>query len=159
MMIYVNQNPAEKQVFLLNDFKKLLKKNYSIIGIDYGNVRIGIALSNKEQTIATPFKTIASLKELDEIVAAKEPCGFVVGLPLQPDGSEGFMVKQVHLFTKRLIEKYQLPVFLSDERYTSKHAEEQMNAICMRAKKQQKNIDSKAASIILQNILNDLSEI
>lgn len=158
MMIYVNQNCIKTQDFLLEDFKKLLKENCPLIGIDYGSVRIGLSLSNKERTIASPFKVIAKLKELDEIVTAKRPCGFVVGLPLQPDGTEGFIAQQVHLFVNRLIEKYQLPVLLSDERYTSKHVEEQMNARCMRLKKQRKSIDSQAAVLILQNILDLLNQ-
>lgn len=157
MMLHVNQNYSKKQDFLLEDFKKLLKKNSPIIGIDYGNVRIGVSLSNIEQTIAFPFKVISKLKELDDIVISKNVCGFVVGFPLQPDGTEGFIAQQVRLFVNQLIKKYHLPVLLTDERYTSKHAEDQMNAKFMRLNKQKKTIDIYAAVLILQGILDQFN--
>ncbi len=158
MMTHVTQNSTKIQDLLLDDFKKLMKDGAPLIGIDYGAVRIGVAISNAEKTIAYPFKIISKLKELDEIFSSKNPCGFVVGLPLQPDATEGFIAGQVRLFTNRLTEKYNLPVFLIDERHTSKRTEEQMKARCIRPKKQIKTLDAQVAALILQNVLNVLNK-
>lgn len=148
----------ELQDFLSTDSYFLFKTKGRLLGIDYGSVRIGLALSDKERQIATPFKTIFKLKELDDIVPAKEITGFVVGLPLQTDGQEGFIAEQVRLFCRRLAEKYQLPILLTDERYTSKYATEAMTGRGIRLKRQKKVLDAEAAARILQKALNILSK-
>ncbi len=158
MVEHSKQIISKTQDLLLSDFKKLLPIGHLLIGIDYGTVRIGLSLSDKDRQVALPFKTISKLKELDEIVQSKEPAGFVVGLPLQTNGEEGDIAKQVRLFINRLKEKYSLPVYLVDERYTSKRAQEQMEAVATRYKKIQKSLDSRAAVLILQKALNELNE-
>ncbi len=156
-MIHDNKRlEMKKQPFLTTDIKILSSVSGRILGIDYGSVRIGLALSDINQQIATPFKTIFKLKELDDIVPAKDIGGFVVGLPLQTDGTEGYIAGQVRLFCQRLIEKYERPVCLIDERYTSQYAQEAMMGRCMRQKRQQQVIDSEAAARILQKALNML---
>ena len=156
MMSNNNQNIIETQVFLSTDPKIILQTTGCILGIDYGMVRIGLALSDAERQIVRPFKVIHKLKELDDIVPAKNIGVFVVGLPLQTDGQEGDIAKQVRLFCNRLIEKYQLPVVLVDERYTSKYATEYMCGHGVRKKRQDEMIDAVAASRILQKALNEL---
>lgn len=157
MMINDNkQFVFELQDFLSTDPHFLSKTGGRLLGIDYGSVRIGLALSDKERRIATPFKIIFKLKELDDIVPSKEISGFVVGLPLQTDGQEGFIAGQVRLFCHRLIEKYQLPVVLVDERYTSKYAAEAMSGRGVRLKRQKEVLDAEAAARILQKALNVL---
>ena len=148
------QIEMKKQPFLTTDIKFLSSIQGRILGIDYGSIRIGLALSDTNQQIAMPFKTIFKLKELDDIVPSKDVHAFVVGLPLQTDGTEGFIAGQVRLFCQRLIEKYDLPVLLIDERYTSKYAQEAMQGRCMRQKRQQQVLDSEAAARILQKALN-----
>lgn len=155
MISNVNQIMTKTQEnFLFYDTKVLSHIDGCVLGIDYGTVRIGLAISDKNKQIATPFKTIYQLRELDDIVPAKEISAFVVGLPLQTDGREGDIAKQVRLFVNRLIEKYERPVILTDERYTSKYAAEYMTGHGTRIKKQQKQIDSVAAARILQKALN-----
>lgn len=153
-----NQFLTEKQVFLSDNSKILENIEGRLLGIDYGSVRIGVALSDMEKRIATPFKIIHHIKELDDIVPNKEIKGFVVGLPLQTDGTEGFIAKQTRLFCARLIEKFQLPVVLIDERYTSKFAAEYMSGHGTRLKKQQKMLDAVAAARILQKALDELKK-
>ncbi len=156
MITHNTENAPKTQDLLLPAFKKLLKPGKPLIGIDYGAVRIGVAISDKDRQMATPFKVIAKLVELDDIVRSKDVCGFVVGLPLQTDGTEGDIARQVRLFTARLTEKYALPVYLTDERYTSKIVQQQMDSAGIRAKKQRQTIDAKAAALILQRVLNEL---
>ncbi len=156
-MISDNKQIMSKlQDFLSTDPKILLQTSGRLLGIDYGSVRIGLALSDKERQIVQPFKTIFKLKELDDIVPAKEIAAFVVGLPLQTDGEEGFIAGQVRLFCNRLVEKYQLPVLLIDERYTSKYASEAMSGRGIRQRRQQEVLDAESAARILQKALNEL---
>lgn len=153
-----NQNLSEKQAFLFSDAKILSKITGRVLGIDYGTIRIGVALSDTERKIAEPFKIIYRLKELDDIVPAKNIRAFVVGLPLQTDGKEGEIARLTRLFCMRLIEKYALPVVLTDERYTSKFASEYMSGHGVRLRKQKKTLDAVAAARILQKALDKAAE-
>ena len=128
-----------------------------MIGIDYGMKRIGVALSDAAQQAAYPFKMIVRLKELDDIVSSREVGAFVVGLPLQTDGQEGMVAHSVRLFVARLIEKYGLPVFLMDERYTSRQAEYRLRRMYMSDKKLLRRLDAEAAAVILQKALDRLA--
>ena len=154
MMSNTSENQTKKQVFLLTEDKNLFPKTGVVLGIDYGMKRIGLALSDKTQQIAEPFKIIYQLKELDDIIPAKEIQAVVIGLPLQTDGKEGEIAHHTRLFANRVSEKYNLPVFLIDERYTSKYASEYLSGKCMRESKQKKVLDAYAAARILQNALN-----
>ena len=66
--------------------KLQVKKTF--LGIDYGTKRIGLALGDDASRVATAFKTIYKLAELRDIVPAKQVDAFVMGLPLQPNGTE-----------------------------------------------------------------------
>lgn len=155
MMSNTSENQSKLQVFLLKDAKNLFPKGKRLLGIDYGMKRIGLALSNSQGEMAEPFMIIHKLKELDDIIPAKNIEGIVIGLPLQTDGKEGDIAKQVHLFANRVAEKYCLPVFLIDERYTSKFASEYLSGKCMRQEKQKKVLDAYAAARILQKAIDE----
>ncbi len=152
--MYSIQNEIKKQEILWAEFKKLLPPCKPLIGIDYGNVRIGIALSDNDRNLAYPFKIISKLSELDDIVRSRNACGFVIGMPYQTDGEEGSTATNVRLFAARLQEKYNLPVFYVDERYSSIRAEENMANINMRRKKIKKTLDANVARDLLQSVLN-----
>ena len=126
-----------------------MEKNF--LGIDYGEKRIGLALAGEKERLARAFKIIHKLNELDDIVPAKNVVAFVVGLPLQPDGTEGDTAAAAHLFVARLKEKYGLPVYWQDERKTSVAAETYFKeGIFMRADKRKNVLDAESARIILQ---------
>ncbi len=144
------------QDLLLSDFKKILPPRGVLIGVDYGNVRIGLAVSDAGRSLALPLKTIAKLRELDDIVAAREPAGFVIGMPFTLAGEEGAMAAQVRLFAARVAEKYGLPVFFQDERLTSFGAEELLKEAGLNGKKRKKKLDAQAACLILQAALDSL---
>lgn len=158
MMSNVSENQTKLQVFLLKEAKNLFPLRKRLLGIDYGMKRIGLSLSDKDGLIAEPFKIIHQLKELDDIIPAKEIEAIVIGLPLQTDGTEGEIAKSVHLFANRVSEKYNLPVFLIDERYTSKYATEYLNSLCMREEKQRKILDAYAAARILQKAIDEVNK-
>ena len=129
-----------------------MEKNF--LGIDYGEKRIGLALAGEKTQLAHAFKIIHKLRELDDIVPAKNVCAFVLGLPLQTDGCEGETAKAARLFAKRLEEKYQLPVYWQDERKSSCEAENYLKETCfMRPEKRKNLLDAESARIILQRWL------
>ena len=126
-----------------------MEKNF--LGIDYGEKRIGLALAGEKERVARAFKIIHKLNELDDIVPAKDVFAFVLGLPLQPDGTEGDTAASARLFAKRLEEKYKLPVYWQDERKSSVAAENYLKeGLCMRPNKRKEILDAESARIILQ---------
>ena len=134
---------------------KLQAKTF--LGIDYGTKRIGLALGDNAEKVARAFKIIHQLKELDDIVPAKNVGAFVVGWPLQPDGTEGETCQQVKLFCNRLTEKFGLPVYLVDERLSSKKSEEYLrDTLFMRPDKRKGILDAESARVILQAFLDHL---
>jgi len=129
-----------------------MKNNF--LGIDYGEKRIGLAVAGEKERLAKAFKIIYKLKELDDIVPAKNVCAFVVGLPLQPDGTEGDTAAAARLFAARLHEKYELPVYWQDERKSSVAAENYLKeGIFMRPDKRKEILDAESARVILQRWL------
>ncbi len=136
--------------------KKLQAKTF--LGIDYGAKRIGLALGSESEKIARAFKIIHNLNELNDIVPAKNVDAFVVGWPLQPDGTEGETCQQVRLFCNRLTEKFGLPIFYVDERLSSKKSEEYLrDTLFMRASKRKDILDAESARVILQQFLNSIN--
>lgn len=157
--IDTNKTCAEKQEFSYENFKKMVQRNKPLIGIDYGTVRIGVALSDKDQSIAQPFKIISKITELNDIVKSKDAGGFVIGMPFETSGNEGKTADYVRLFAKRLDELFGLPILFVDERYSSARAEDNMRSIGMRDKKVKKTLDAKVARDLLQRVLNELKNI
>lgn len=150
---------TKTQEFSLSDFKKKLQPNTALIGIDYGAVRIGVAVSDTRRVLASPLKIIHKIAELDEITADRNIGGFVIGMPFQPDGSEGKTAHQVRLFANRLIEKYHLPVLFVDERHSSVDATDRLQAdLGLNTRKIKQNLDAVVASFLLQSVLDCLGE-
>ena len=132
-----------------------MEKNF--LGVDYGEKRIGLALAGEKERVARAFKIIHKLNELDDIVPAKNVCAFVIGLPLQPDGTEGDTAVNVRLFAARLQEKYDLPVYWQDERKTSVAAENYLKeGLCMCPDKRKEILDAESARVILQRWLKQI---
>ena len=131
-----------------------MEKNF--LGIDYGEKRIGLSLAGETERLAKAFKTIHKLNELDDIIPAKNVIAFVMGLPLQPDGTEGDSVANARLFANRLQEKYGLPVYWQDERHTSSLAESYLkDSLFMRPDKRKDILDAESARVILHRWLEN----
>ena len=149
----------ERQELSANDFKKALPARGVLLGIDYGSVRIGLALSDAGWEHAKPFKIISKIKELDDIVPAKDVVGFVMGLPLQTDGVEGDTAHAARLFANRLMEKFGLPILWVNERYTSVQAESYLKeGLFMRPEKRKKVLDAHAATLLLERAFKILKK-
>jgi len=126
-----------------------------VAGIDYGTVRIGIALSNPERTIASPLENYTRRGEERDAerfrrLATEEGITlFVVGLPLHLDGGESEKSREARQFGAWLAETTGVPVEYFDERYTSQEAEQCLLAADMTRKRRKKRLDMLAAQIML----------
>lgn len=126
-----------------------------IAGIDYGTVRIGIAVTDPGQTIASPLETYHRRSQtLDDqyfLQLAREErlAGFVVGLPVHTSGNESGKSGEARAFGKNLETLTGLPVVWFDERYTSAIAEEMLQGAGLTSKKRKARLDKLAAQILL----------
>jgi putative Holliday junction resolvase len=135
------------------------KLNGALLGLDYGQKRIGIAYTDAEHLLTRPLETLDRRKTpnwLERLVAlAKEKAvaGVVIGLPLNMDGSEGPMAEEVRRFAKRLAPLLPCPLVLVDERLSSWQAEEELKEAGLSPSKNRALVDQRAACIILENYL------
>ena len=142
---------TKKQELSVSDFKKAVGPRGVLMGIDYGSVRIGLALSDETREHATAFKIISKIKELDDIVPAKRVVGFVIGLPLQTNAEEGKTAVQARQFAARLTEKFGLPILWVDERYSSVETEAYLKNSCfMRPDRRKQILDARVAERLLE---------
>jgi len=130
------------------------------LGIDYGKKRTGLAVCDPTKTIASPFTTVLTndLHSFIESYTADEDIeGFVIGYPRQMNNKPSEAVRYINPFVKYLEKKYSdIPVYLVDERFTSKMAVQAMVAGGMKKQKRRDkaNVDKISAAIILQSFLD-----
>ena len=130
-----------------------------ILGIDYGRRRLGLALSDEGEILASPL-AVYSRRKLDQdlaylahLAAEKEVGRVVVGLPRNMNGSLGEMAREVLSFVDTLKEKTDLPVDTFDERLTTAEAERVLIQADLSRKRRKTLRDSLAAVLILQGYL------
>lgn len=130
-----------------------------ILSVDYGDRRTGLAVCDKNETIASPVGTVKAKGRtaLIEAVAAKSreysAETIVVGLPKNMDGSEGFRAEACREFASLLGEKTGLPVCMQDERLTTVSAYTDLHAAGVYGKKAAQAVDALSAVIILEDHL------
>lgn len=123
-----------------------------LLSIDYGEKYIGLALASSEARIATPYKTIVRKnsswwKELNDIVLREKITKIIIGHPLGLNSSSTEQTEKIKTFFEKCQQNFNLPIFLFDERMTSKMAEKF-------SWPQKKENHAIAASIILQDYLD-----
>ncbi|MBA4138647.1 MAG: Holliday junction resolvase RuvX [Opitutus sp.] len=129
------------------------------LGIDYGTKRIGLAHGD-EIGVATPLPAVLEpagetrWTKLGEVIRARRATDLVVGYPFNMDGSVGFKAKEVDSFVAELKTRFGLPVHLVDETLTSYAAEDSIAMKDRRGVRDSGLIDSRAATIILQDYLD-----
>lgn len=136
-----------------------------LAGIDFGKVRIGLAITDEKRIIAHSLETLIAAKNpvqtAQQIGAALKRYApidaLVIGLPLMLNGKEGEMALIVKNFAKTLEETLSLPVILWDERLTSKGVEKMLIEANVKRKKRAALSDGLAAVSILENYLTALS--
>jgi putative Holliday junction resolvase len=150
----------------IENFKSQIKPYRAIIGFDYGSKRLGIAVSDLMHTVATPY-TILQRQSFDKdlafikkVIEEKEIGAIVFGLPLQMNGEEGDIAREVREFADKIKEHIDLPVFFWDERLSSSAMERFLiEEVDLSRAKRKKVLDSSAAAYILQGVLDALQYI
>jgi putative Holliday junction resolvase len=131
-----------------------------LLGVDYGSVRVGLAVSDPDRKIAFPLETYARRdRERDAeyfrgVVAREEVGGLVVGLPVHTDGREGQKAAEARAFGRTLAEATGLPVVFWDERFTTVEAESALWEAGLTHKKRKARRDRVAAQLLLQAYLD-----
>ena len=130
-----------------------------IVGIDFGTVRIGVAVSDERHILARSIGTLLnkpdfSLKLMDLLKKEGAIDKIVVGLPLNLSGKDSTMTEAARLFAKKLEETIKIPVELWDERLTSALVERSLVDAGVRRKERAKMSDTLSAVLILQSYLD-----
>lgn len=130
-----------------------------VAGVDYGTVRIGIAVSDPDRTLASPYENYTRRGEKHDatyfLQLAKEEriTRFVVGLPVHLSGEESEKSREAREFGKWLEELTGVPVDFFDERFTSAEAERHLLDAGLSKKRRKKRLDMLAARILLEAYL------
>jgi putative Holliday junction resolvase len=148
----------------IDEFKKQLKPYKAILGFDYGSKRLGVAVSDLMRNIASSYKIIyrnsweQDIKEIKKIIEEKEICAIIYGLPLQMNGEEGEIAKEVRSFAEKIYNEIPLPYTFWDERLSSSAVEKFLiKEVDLSRQKRKKVLDSSAASYILQGALDAIN--
>ena len=143
-------------------FLAALPPHRAIAGLDLGDKTIGVAVSDRLRSVATPLVTIRRVKftqdaaRLFEIVADRELAGLVLGLPRNMDGSEGPRCQSTRAFARNLTRLTDLPIAYWDERLSTVAAERALLEADTSRKRRSEVIDHVAAGYILQGALDRL---
>ena len=133
----------------------------TLIGFDFGERRIGVAVGETSTRIANPLGAIeesandARFREIGKLVDEWRPAGFVVGRPRHSDDSEHAIAKLAEKFARRLSARYHVPVAFVDETLTSAIAESELRGLRTRAARKT-DVDALAAAMILQSYLDSM---
>ena len=132
----------------------------SVLGFDFGLKRIGLATGQTITGTASPLITLQSVNQqpdwesIETQVRQWKPDALIVGIPYQPDGGEGDITRAAHNFSRKLEQRFNLPVYTIDESLSSYEAEEQLKQDMKISKHNKHEIDKMAAAIIVQSWLN-----
>ena len=133
--------------------------NKRILGIDFGDVRTGLALSDLSGILASGAGTIkggfeTTAQGCADVAKKNDVCKIVLGHPINMDGSLGFRSEKIKDFAKRLEELTGLEVVLCDERLSTANAHQILNLTNTRGDKRKRIIDEMSACLILQSYLD-----
>ncbi len=135
-----------------------------IVGLDVGQVRIGVAVSDETESLATPRAVIrrkSDASAIDAIARVVHESGaslVVVGLPISFDGKLHAQAQAVQAFAKKLEARLSVPLVYADETLSTVRAEEALRAAGVRPERIRERIDAAAAAIILQEYLDQRRE-
>ncbi len=134
------------------------------MAIDYGKRRAGIAISDENETIVMPYKVISYkdregfIKQIMEMIGKVNPREIIFGLPLNMDGTESEMSKEVRRVSARVNRDTKIKTVFYDERLTTFEAREMLREQGVSAKRQKEIIDMYAAYCILKSYLKEKGE-
>jgi putative Holliday junction resolvase len=137
----------------------------ALIGLDLGTKTIGVAVSDPDRKLATAVETIArtaftaDAQRVLALAAERSVVGFVLGLPLNMDGSEGPRAQSTRAFARNFAKLTELPIALWDERLSTVAVERDLIAADVSRAKRAAVIDQHAAIFILQGALDRLANL
>ncbi len=142
-------------------FLELVKKGTSLISLDLGDKRIGVAVSDTLWLTATPLKTIVrksftyDMESLSALMKGRDVGGFISGLPLEMSGKIGERAKITYEHAMKIASYFDKPIFFQDERLSSFVVERVLiEKYDMGRKKRQEKLDAGAAAVILERFLD-----
>ena len=149
----------------ISDFAALLPPEGALIGLDLGEKTIGVAVSDRRRSVATPLETLrrtkftADAERLLGIAQKREVAGVVLGLPLNMDGSEGPRAQSTRAFARNFARLTELPIAFWDERLSTVAAERALLEADTSRARRRELIDHVAAAYILQGALDGLAHL
>ena len=144
----------------IDEFKNKLSSGSRLLGIDLGTKRIGIAISEYNQKIATPLQTLDKSKqgklidELESIITEYDIKGIIIGNTINMDGTYGKSSQSAKDIAINISNKIDIPVSLWDERLSTVGAFNLSSELDINVSKREKDIDKFAAAFILQGALD-----
>ena len=148
----------------IKEFKKKLDKKSRLIGIDPGKKRVGIAISDENKIVATPYKTVIKkdysnfLAEIKKIVLENNIKGIIVGNPVNMDGSASPSSQSAKDLALKLSKDVTKNITMWDERLSSEGAFNLSSNLDINVSKKVQKLDQNAAQFILQGALDYLSK-
>jgi putative Holliday junction resolvase len=149
---------------LLQEFY-ILSKSGPILCLDYGAKRTGVAISDTRRIMSFPIFTIKAnnqqdrLKQIKDIIKKKNVGSIVIGLPLYLNGTESDQTKITRQFANSVHEETKLPIFLQDERLSSKGADSYLKRMEFNRKERDRMSDMTSASLILDIVLERMKNL
>jgi putative holliday junction resolvase len=150
-------------VIALTDTITALPRRGALIGLDLGTKTIGVAVSDPDRRLAAGVTTIArrafsaDAERVLALAAERQAVGFILGLPINMDGSEGPRAQSTRAFARNLAGRTPLPISLWDERLSTAAVERELIAADVSRAKRKAVIDQHAAAFILQGALDRLA--
>lgn len=150
-------------VLTIEEMAETLAPRQAIAGLDLGTKTIGLSMSDLGRRFATPRTVIRRVKftidaqALLDFAESEKVAGFIIGLPMNMDGSAGPRVQATRAFVRNMEQKTTLPFVYWDERLSTVAAERTLLEMDVSRAKRAERIDSAAASFILQGALDRLS--
>jgi putative Holliday junction resolvase len=151
-------------IFDLPDFAAALPARAAILGIDPGEKRIGVAISDLTRLIASPLDVVmrtkfaADAEAILKLYDARQCAGFVIGLPLNMDGSSGPAAQSARAFARNLVAKRDAPLLMWDERLSTAAVTRTLIEGDASRKRRGEVVDKVAASYMLQGALDAMQE-
>ncbi len=145
-----------------NVYEKSTVQCSTVLAFDFGERRIGVAVGEHLLTTANPLTTIDNesneirFQMISTLIKEWQPKLLVVGLPLNVDGTEHAVTQLCKKFARRLNGRFNLPVMLIDERYSSVEASSLLNQTGIKGRAQKAMLDQVAAQTILQSYFDSL---
>jgi putative Holliday junction resolvase len=153
----VTENPNHSESILAES--GMPEMSGRLLAIDVGTKRVGVALSDEMRLTVRALAAIERkswkdlLRQVTGLVETWKVCGLVVGWPLSLDGSEGSAADSVRELSRKFDLSLSIPVYLQDERLTTKAAESHLKTVKRTSREIEREVDSEAAAIILTDFI------